>query len=406
MGVVSPNGIGRPAFCRAILDGKSGVKRITRFDASTQPVQIAGEAQDFNESAWITPHERKHVGRVVPMCVAASTEAIADAGLQPQSMSVDEKRQIGVVVGTGAGAQEFSEEQYRLWHSGKENRVSLFCIPSGTLGTFSSEISMRFGFRGLSHVVSTSCTSSSDAIGYALMQIRVGVHPVMLVGGVDAPITPGIFKGYMLMRALTAKWNDAPERASRPFSADRDGFVIAEGAWMFVLEDYEHARARGARIYAEVAGYGSTCDAYHRVRLDESGEEPARAIQLAMEEAGIGPEDIQYVNLHGTSTELNDRIETRAFKLALNGRAEDVPMSALKSQIGHAQGACGAAGVAATLVAMEHQQIPPTINLDNPDPACDLDYVPEPGRKAIIEHAICNCIAFGSKNSALVLRRL
>ncbi len=406
MGAVSPNGIGRPAFCRAILDGKSGVKRITRFDASAQPVQIAGEVQDFNEFAWITPHERKHVGRVVPLCVAASTEALADSGLEPQSMSMEEKRQIGVVVGTGAGAQEFSEEQYRLWHSGKENRVSLFCIPSGTLGTFSSEISMRFGFRGLSHVVSTSCTSSSDAIGYALMQIRLGVHPMMLVGGVDAPITPGIFKGYMLMRALTAKWNDAPERASRPFSIDRDGFVIAEGAWMFVLEDYEHARARGARIYAELAGYGSTCDAYHRVRLDESGEEPARAIQLAMEEAAIGPEDIQYVNLHGTSTELNDRIETRALKLALNGRAEDVPMSALKSQIGHAQGACGAAGVAATLVAMEHQQIPPTINLEKPDPACDLDYVPEPGRKAVIEHAIVNCIAFGSKNSALVLRKL
>ena len=320
MGVVSPNGIGRPAFCRAILDGKSGVKRISRFDAGAQPVQIAGEVQDFNEFAWITPHERKHVGRVVPMCVAASTEAIADAGLEPKAMSMDEKRQIGVVVGTGAGAQEFSEEQYRLWHSGKENRVSLFCIPSGTLGTFSSEISMRFGFRGLSHVVSTSCTSSSDAIGYALMQIRLGVHPMILVGGVDAPITPGIFKGYMLMRALTTKWNDAPERASRPFSIDRDGFVIAEGAWMFVLEDYEHARARGARIYAELAGYGSTCDAYHRVRLDESGEEPARAIRLAMEEAEIGPEDIQYVNLHGTSTELNDRIETRALKLALNGQ--------------------------------------------------------------------------------------
>jgi 3-oxoacyl-[acyl-carrier-protein] synthase II len=406
MGVVSPNGIGRPAFCRAILDGKSGVKRITRFDAGAQPVQIAGEVQDFNEFAWITPRERKHVGRVVPLCVAASTEALADAGLEPQSMSMEEKRQVGVVVGTGAGAQEFSEEQYRLWHSGKENRVSLFCIPSGTLGTFSSEISMRFGFRGLSHVVSTSCTSSSDAIGYALMQIRLGVHPMMLVGGVDAPITPGIFKGYMLMRALTTKWNDAPERASRPFSIDRDGFVIAEGAWMFVLEDYEHARARGARIYVELAGYGSTCDAYHRVRLDESGEEPARAIRLAMEEAGIGPEDIQYVNLHGTSTELNDRIETRALKLALNGRAEDVPMSALKSQIGHAQGACGAAGVAATLVAMEHQQIPPTMNLEKPDPACDLDYVPDLGRKAVIEHAIVNCIAFGSKNSALVLRKL
>ncbi len=406
MGVVSPNGIGRPAFCRAVLDGKSGVKRITRFDASTHPVQIAGEVQDFDESAWITPHERKHVGRVVPLCFAASTEAIKDAGLEPQNLSMEEKREVGVVVGTGAGAQEFSEEQYRLWHSGHVKQVSLFCIPSGTLGTLSSEISMRFGFRGMSHVITTSCTSSTDAIGYALLQIKLGVHPMILVGGVDAPITPGIFKGYMLLRALTNRWNDAPERASRPFSADRDGFVISEGSWMFVLEEYEHARARGARIYAEVAGYGSTCEAFHRVRLDESGEEPARAIQLAMEEAGIGESDVQYVNLHGTSTELNDRIETRALHLALNCRSGRVPMSALKSQIGHAQGACGAAGVAATLVAMEHGQLPPTINLEVPDPACDLDYVPDAGRKVAIEHAICNCIAFGSKNSAIVLRKI
>jgi len=406
MGVVSPNGIGRPAFCRAVLDGKSGVKRITRFDASASSVQIAGEVQDFDEFAWITPHERKHVGRVVPLCVAASSEAITDAGLQPEHMSMDEKREIGVVIGTGAGAQEFSEEQYRLWHSDRVKQVSLFCIPSGTLGTLSSEISMRFGFRGLSHVISTSCTSSTDAIGYALMQIRLGIHPVMLVGGVDAPITPGIFKGYTLLRALTTKWNHAPERASRPFSADRDGFVISEGSWMFVLEEYEHARARGVRIYAELAGYGSTCEAFHRVRLDESGEEPARAMQLAMQGAGIGPEDVHYVNLHGTSTELNDRIETRALKLVLNGRSHEVPMSALKSQIGHAQGACGAAGVAASLVAMEHSQVPPTVNLEIPDPACDLDYVPEAGRKASIEHAICNCIAFGSKNSAIVLRKI
>lgn len=406
MGVVSPNGMGRPAFCRAILDGKSGVKKITRFDATGTPVQIAGEVQDFDEFAWITPHERKHVGRVVPLCVAASTEALADAGVQAQDMSMEEKREVGVVIGTGGGAQEFSEEQYRLWHTGNVKQVSLFCIPSGTLGTLSSEISMRFGFRGMSHVITTSCTSSTDAIGYALLQIRLGVHPMILVGGVDAPITPGIFKGYTMLRALTPSWNHAPERASRPFSADRDGFVISEGSWMFILEEYEHARARGARIYAELAGYGSTCEAFHRVRLDESGEEPARAIQLAMQEAGIAEQDVQYVNLHGTSTELNDRIETRALKLALNSRSEHVPMSALKSQIGHAQGACGAAGFAATLVAMEHGLIPPTINLDVRDPACDLDYVPEPGRKAAIEHAICNCIAFGSKNSALVLRKI
>jgi len=223
---------------------------------------------------------------------------------------------------------------------------------------------------------------------------------------VDSTITPGIIKGYSLLRALTTSWNDAPQRASRPFSADRNGFVLAEGSWMFVLEDYDHARARGARIYAEIAGYASTCEAFHRVRLSESAEEPARAVTEALQEAGIAATDIHYVNLHGTSTELNDRVETRALKLALGEHAVKVPMSGLKSQIGHAQGACGAAGVAATLVAMEHGQIPPTINLDLPDPECDLDYVPDIGRKASIEHAVCNCVGFGSKNSALVLRKL
>src|SRR5678815_4604774 len=209
-----------------------------------------------------------------------------------------------------------------------------------------------------------------------------------------------------MIRALTQSWNDQPERASRPFSADRDGFVLAEGSWMFVLEDYEHARARGARIYAEIAGYAATCEAYHRVRMSDSPEEPARAITLALEEAGLAPEDIQYVNLHGTSTEMNDRVETRALKLALGEHARKIPMSGLKSQIGHAQGACGAAGLAATLIAMRQGEIPPTINLDTPDPECDLDYVPDIGRKASIEHAICNCVGFGSKNSALVLRKI
>ena len=208
------------------------------------------------------------------------------------------------------------------------------------------------------------------------------------------------------MKILTDSWNQAPERGSRPFSVDRDGFVLAEGAWMFVLEEQERARARGANILAEIAGYGSTCEAFHRVRLKECGEEPARAIGLAMQQAGITAANVDYVNLHGTSTQLNDRIETQALKLALGERAREVPMSALKSQIGHPQGACGAAGVAATIVAMQRGQIAPTINLETPDPECDLDYVPEAGRKAAIEHAVCNCIAFGSKNSALVLRKV
>lgn len=405
IGVVSPNGMGKEAFCRAILAGKSGVKRISRFDPSDLPVHIAGEIPDFDELAWVEARERKHVSRVVPLALAASSEAISDAGLATSDLSLHEKREIGVILGTGGGAQEFSEEQYRLWHSGQEKKASLFCIPSGTMGTLSSEISMKFGFRGYSHVVTTGCTSSTDAIGYAYQHIQDAVQPLFLVGGVDSAITPGIIKGYSLLRALTTSWNYAPERASRPFSADRDGFVIAEGSWMFILEDYEHARARGARIYAEIAGYASTCEAFHRVRMSDSPEEPARAVTLALEEAGLAPEDVQYVNLHGTSTEMNDRVETRALKLALGEHARKIPMSGLKSQIGHAQGACGSAGIAATLIAMEHGKIPPTINLDVPDPECDLDYVPDVGRTAQIEHAICNCVGFGSKNSALVLRK-
>lgn len=406
MGVVSPNGIGNDEFCLAALTGTSGVRRITRFDAGDLPVQIAGEICGFDELAWVDAHERKHLSRSVPLALAASAEALQQAGIETAKLSLGQQREIGVVLGSGGGAQDFSEENYRLYFNGKAKQASIFSIPSGTMGTMSSEVSMRFGLRGMSHVITTGCTSSTDAFGYALREIQFGFMPMLLVGGVDTPIAPGIMKGFALMRIMTSSWNHAPERASRPFSADRDGFVLAEGAWMFVLEEFEHARARGARILAEVVGYGSTCEAFHRVRLQECGEEPARAIQMAMDDAGIGPLDVNYVNLHGTSTQLNDRIETKALKLALGASALSTPMSSLKSQIGHPQGASGAAGIAATLVAMIHQQIPPTINLEKPDPDCDLDYVPESGRGLPIEHAICNCIAFGSKNSALVLRKL
>ncbi|HTS59990.1 MAG TPA: beta-ketoacyl-[acyl-carrier-protein] synthase family protein [Terriglobales bacterium] len=406
MGAVSPNGLGKQDFCRAVLAGKSGVKRITRFDPALLPVQIAGEIPDFDELRWTEARERKHVSRVVPLALAASAEALCDAQLDPAAMSIEEKREIGVILGTGGGAQEFSEEQYRLWHSGHVKQVSIFSIPSGTMGTIPSELSMRFGFRGYSHVVTAGCTSSTDAIGYAYQHIQAGVQSMFLVGGVDSTITPGIIKGYTMLRALTQSWNHAPERASRPFSADRDGFVLAEGSWMFVVEEYEHARRRGARIYAEISGYASTCEAFHRVRMTDSPEEPARAITLALQESGIGPQDVQYVNLHGTSTQMNDRVETRALKLALGKHAQRIPMSGLKSQIGHAQGACGSASVAATMIAMEHGRVPPTINLDTPDPECDLDYVPDVDRKAQIEHAVCNCVGFGSKNAALVLRKI
>ncbi len=404
MGTVSPNGVGNGAFAEAILAGRSGVGRISRFDASEIPVQIAGEVRGFDELAWVEKRDRKHVSRVLPLALAAATEALGDAGLNYASLPLEQRRRFGVILGSGGGSQEFTEEQYRLFFHQQYNKMSLFCVPTGVMGTLSSELSVRFGLRGPSHMITTGCTSSTDAFGYSMRQIQSGRLDMVLSGGADAPIALGIIKGFVLMKILTDSWNDAPEKGSRPFSVDRDGFVLAEGAWMFVLEEFEHARARGAKMLAEVRGYGSTCEAFHRVRLQECGEEPARAIGLAIKEAGIAPLDVHYVNLHGTSTQLNDRIETRALKLVLGEQARQVPMSALKSQIGHPQGACGAAGVAATIVAMRYGQIPPTLNLDTPDPECDLDYVPDLGRKKAIEHAVCNCIAFGSKNSALVLR--
>ncbi len=407
MGVVSPNGIGKSAFSSAILEGRSGVRRISRFDPSGIPVQIAGEVASFDELAWVEKKERKHVSRVLPMALAAASEALSDAGIDTSKLSLEESRRFAVIVGSGGGSQDFSEEQYDLFFHDKHRQMSIYCVPTTVMGTLSSDLSIRFGLRGSSHIVTTGCTSSTDALGYAMRQIQSGRADCVLGGGADSPIALGIVKGFILMKILTSSWNHAPEKGSRPFSVDRDGFVLGEGSWMFVLEEYEHAQARGARMLAEIAGYGSTCEAFHRVRLQECGEEPARAIGMAMKEAGIAPPDVQYVNLHGTSTQLNDRIETRALKLALGEkRAHEIPMSALKSQIGHPQGACGAAGVAATIIAMHGGRVPPTLNLESPDRECDLDYVPRPGRAVEIEHAIANCIAFGSKNSALVLRRL
>ena len=273
-----------------------------------------------------------------------------------------------------------------------------------TIGTLASEVSMRFGLRGMSHIISTGCTSSTDALFYAAQHISLGKQDVMIAGGVDSPIARGILKGFEVMTVCTSEWNDEPERASRPFSRDRSGMVIGEGSWMYVLEDFDSARRRGANIYAEIAGYGATCDAYHRVRLEENGVEPARAMKLAMEDAGIDASEIDYVNLHGTSTPLNDRIETKAVKLAFDGNAYRIPMSATKSQIGHPQGATGAAGIGTALLAIKRGTIAPTINLDVPDPDCDLDYVPNKARQAGVAAALCNCIGFGSKNSAIVLK--
>jgi len=403
---VTPIGIGRDAYWTSLKAGTSGVRRIEAFDVSDQQVKIAAFVKDFDWEAELNPKDRKHVARTVPLALAAAREALADANIQTEELSLEEKRSFGVQLGTGGGGLAFTEKQYSYWYIGPQTQASVYVIPSSTHGGLSSELSMAFGLRGLSHVVSTGCTSSTDAIFYATDHIASGRQDRMIAGGVDAPIAPGILAGFNVLTVLTSKWNNEPDRASRPFSVDRSGMVLGEGSWMYILESYDSAVERGAHIYAEIAGYASTCDAYHRVRLEDTGIEPARAMSMALDDAELGPEDIDYVNLHGTSTVLNDRIETNALKIAFGDRAYKIPMSSTKSQIGHPQGASGAAGIGSALFAMQTGTVAPTINLDEPDPDCDLDYVPNVSRQANVDVALCNCIGFGSKNSALLLKKV
>ena len=405
-GCVTPIGIGRDAFWDSLATGKSGVSKIEGFDVSDSAVKIAAEIRGFDWEAELNIKDRKHVPRTVPLALAAAREAMSDAQIEHENLTLDERRDFGVVLGTGGGGLSFTEQQYKLWFTKDAARASVYTIPSSTHGGLSSELSMLFNLHGLSHVVSTGCTSSTDAISYAAQHISLGKQEKMLAGGVDAPIARGILEGFNLMTVLTKDYNDAPEKASRPFDKNRSGIVLGEGAWIFVLETLESANERNAPVYAEIMGYGATCDAYHRVRLEENGAEPARAMTLALDDAGVAPEQIEYVNLHGTSTQLNDKIETKAIKNAFGQHAEKLALSATKSQIGHPQGASGAAGIGATLLALNKRIIAPTINLDTPDAECDLDYVPNQARRQSVEIALCNCIGFGSKNSALVLGKI
>lgn len=403
MGVVSPNGIGVDAFAGACIAGKSGLSRLPNLNSFKLRSTIAAQVRDFDPLSVLDIGEARRVPRMVPMALAASKEALSRAKIAVDADDIESQRKIGVALGTGGGGLAFVEEQYHVAFSG--GTPSLYSITGGTHGNLSSELSIALHLRGPSHVLSTGCTSSTDAIGYATMLIRSGAVPMMLAGGADAPISSGILYGFEKMRVVSVRPWDDPTHASRPFNRDRDGFILGEGAWMFVLEDREHALARGAPIVAEVAGYASTCDAYHRVQIAPDVAEPARAMELAIQDANLAKEDVGYINLHGTSTELNDRMETLAIKKCFGDRSHRIPSSSIKSMIGHPQGACGAAGVAATLVGFERGQFHPTINLSDPDPQCDLDYIPNRARTMQADVALCNCIAFGSKNSALVLRK-
>jgi 3-oxoacyl-[acyl-carrier-protein] synthase II len=413
---VSAFGVGREVFWDAVSRGVSGTRAVTEFDVSHCASRVAAAvpdaALDAADGAGVDPGEdaERDSGRADPrryakvsrIAVLAAREALADAGLSGGARGTGS---MGVIVGSGAGGIDVAERQYREYYAGAYHRISPYAIPVSIVGIVSSEISIALGLHGISHVLSTGCTSSTDAIGYAASLIRSGEADVLVTGGADACVTPGMLFGFSRMRAVATHFNDRPAEASRPFDRGRDGFVLGEGAWLMTVESEAHARARGARIYAYVDGYASTCDAYHRVQMDPDGTEIVRAMTEAMARAGRGPADIGYVNFHGTSTMLNDAVEARCVARVL-ADAPQIVGSSTKSMIGHPQGASGAAGVVATALAMARGVLPPTINLTDPDPALgDIDFIANVPRPARIDAALCNCLGFGSKNSALVLGR-
>ena len=401
IGCVSPNGVGRDVFADAVVEGTSGLKRPCGEAYQGLRTSSVGRIsrEQFDPESVLPAAELKRLPRVVPLALAAAKEAIGQAKLDVSE--TESSRRVGLVLGSGGGGLAFVEEQYKGLFTGRHGG-SPFAITGGTHGNLAGELSIALGLRGPSHVVSTGCASSTDALGYALMLVRSGRCDAVVCGGADAPIAPGILRGFERMGVISTKTWDDPTRSSRPFDVDRDGLVLGEGAWMFVVER-EGWRDNVAAV-AEVAGYGSTSDAYHRVRIDPDVTECVRAMSDALADAGATPDEVDAVNLHGTGTDMNDRLETAAMKKLLGGRAGSVPMSATKSLIGHPQGAGGAAGVAAAVLSARRGVVHPTLNLETADPECDLDYCANAAREAEVRLLLCNCIAFGSKNSALAIR--
>lgn len=401
LGVISPVGTGKEAFWEALVKGRSGVRRITRFDASEFKTQIAAEVSDFDPEAYIDKKEARRMDRFTQFAVAAANLALSDAAIAPEALDRD---RVGVILGCGIGGIGTFEEQTRVLISRGPNRVSPFFVPMMIANMGAGYIAICHRFYGPNSTVVTACASSNHAIGEAFRIIQRGEADVMLTGGAEAAITPVALAGFCAMKAMSTR-NDAPEKACRPFDAARDGFVIGEGAAVLVLERLEHALARGARIYAEVAGYGQSCDAYHITAPDPDGAGAAKAMARALKDAGLRPEEVNYINAHGTSTPLNDKVETMAIKKVFGEFAYRIPVSSTKSMTGHLLGAAGGIEAAACVLSITHGIIPPTINYENPDPECDLDYVPNEARRAQVDVALSNGLGFGGHNATLIFKR-
>ena len=401
LGVIAPNGVGKEEFWGAIKSGKSGITRITRFDPSLLTSQCAGEVTGFDPADYIERKRLKRMDRTSHLAVSAAKMAVEDANLDFNKEDTD---RIGVILGVAAGGYGYILEQHNTFLEKGPMRINPFTVVASFSDSSSSQIAIEFNLGGPNFSVSSACSSGVDAIGYAFNAIRRGEMDLAVTGGADAPLSPGIIASFCVVRALSTN-NDEPDKASRPFDRKRDGFVLGEGAGILILEELEHAKKRNAHIYAEVLGYGITCDASHITQPRPDGEAAARAIRFALKDANIKAEEINCISAHGTSTPLNDKTETMVIKKIFGNYAYKIPITALKSMIGHLIGGAGPVELIAGVLSMEKGVIPPTINYEHPDPECDLDYVPNEAREVKIDTILKSSFGFGGKNSALVVRR-
>lgn len=401
LGAVTPIGIGKEAFWQSLLAGKSGIGKITRFDASEYTTQIAGEVKDFEPAQFIDKKEAKRMDRFTQFAVAASRMAFEDAGID---LEKEDRTRIGTMIGTGIGGMDSLNEQYHNLFDKGPSRISPFFIPMMIGNMAAGQTSITFGLQGPCSCITTACATGTNAIGDAFKVIQRGDADVMVAGGTEAAISPIAVAGFCSMKALSTR-NDEPEKASRPFDKDRNGFVMGEGAGVVILESLEHALARGAHIYAEMIGYGFNADAYHITAPAPEGAQAAKCMAMALNDAGIAPEDVDYINAHGTSTPLNDKNETLAIKSLFGEHAYKLAVSSIKSMTGHLLGAAGGIECIATVLTLANDIIPPTINCDEPDEDMDLDYVPHASRKQVVTVALSNSLGFGGHNATILLKK-